>query len=103
MSASGRAAWWRLILLVLLAGGAFVVEESVTASAQAHAIMQVAIFLVTIGLMALCMRSTAPAETREAASRLIVIDMLDANTPAAPLAPRRLAEPQRVRHHISNS
>ncbi len=87
MSTRARPGWWRMVLLILLAGAAFAVEESVTASTQAHAMMQVTIFLVTIGLMALWVRSTAPAETRRAASRLIVIDMLDADTPTA--APSR--------------
>ncbi len=102
MSVHTRPGWWRLVLLALLAGAAFAVEESVTASAQAHAVMQVTIFLVTFGLMALWVRSTAPAETSRAASRLIVIDMLDTNTPAAAPSPQRTGEVHHIKIPASN-
>ncbi len=102
MSAHSRVGSWRLVLLVLLAGGAFVLEESVTASAQAHSIMQITIFLVTIGLIALCVRSTGAAETHQAASRLIIIDMLDAHTPAAPPAQHRVSAVRHVKLPTSN-
>ncbi len=102
MSSLVRAGSWRLVLLVLLAGAAFAVEESVTASAQAHAIMQVTIFLITIGLMALCVRSDERAATRQAISRLIVLDMLDVDPPAAAPSPQRVGEVRHIKVPTSN-
>lgn len=97
-----RADWWRLVLLIPLAGGLFVVEESVTASAQVHAVLQVAILLMTIGLMALWVRSDERAATRDAVARLVVLDMLDVNTPEAAPVPQHAGEVRHVRIPVSN-
>ncbi len=95
MSSRRRAGVWRLVVLIPLAGALFLVEESVTASAQAHAIMQVAIFLVTIWLMSLWVRSDERAATRQAVSRLVVLDILEPENVKAPV-PRERTPP--VRH-----
>ncbi len=90
-----RANLWRLVVLIPLAGGLFLVEESVTASAQVHAIMQVAILLVTIWLMALWVRSDERVATRDAISRMVVIDMLEPTAPQADPLPQHVGV---VRH-----
>ncbi len=101
MLSQRRAGWWCLVLIIPLAGGLFVGEESLTVSSQAHTVMQAAIFLLAIGLMALWVRSEEPTAGREAASRLIVIDMLDVNTPDASAMPQRIVDVRPVRESTS--
>lgn len=72
-----RAKGWRLVLLVAFAAGLFVVEEAAPLSAQLHTILQLAIFLSTLALMALWVRQDTADAYAEEAARLMVIDILD--------------------------